>query len=337
MSRKGFLPLGDRLSRGAPALTASGLDPLRRLWVAGAALAGRLGLSGRTLVIALPYLWLLLFFLIPFAIVLKISFSEPLIARPPYAPLVEWVEGAYLEIRLNLGNYLFLAQDSLYAAAYLNSLKIAAVSTVLCLLIGYPIAYGIARAPVTWRMPLLMLIILPFWTSFLIRVYAWIGILKQNGLLNNLLIGLGVIDQPIQFLHTDFAVYVGITYSYLPFMILPLYATLERLDPALLEAAADLGCRPFKAFLTVTLPLSLPGILAGSLLVFIPAVGEFVIPALLGGPDTLMIGRVLWNEFFNNRDWPVASAVAIALLIFLVAPIMAFQHIQSRQQKADAR
>ncbi len=330
MSRKGFLPLGDRMSEGQMPVHLPATALLR--WLQR--LAYRLGVRGRGLVIAVPYIWLLLFFLIPFAIVLKISLSEALIARPPYSPLFEWVEGMYLEIRVNFGNYLFLFDDSLYAVAYLNSLKIALISTVLCLLIGYPMAYAIATADPAWRSSLLMLIILPFWTSFLIRVYAWIGILKQNGLLNNLLINLGLIEEPLSILHSDLAVYIGITYSYLPFMILPLYATLERLDRSLLEAAADLGCRPFKAFLTITLPLSLPGILAGSLLVFIPAVGEFVIPELLGGPDTLMIGKVLWNEFFTNRDWPVASAVAIALLLFLVIPIMAFQYLQGRQQEA---
>jgi putrescine transport system permease protein len=294
----------------------------------------RLGLSRRSLVIMAPYVWLLLFFLIPFAIVLKISLSEAAIAIPPYAPVLDWAEDAILTIRLNLGNYLFLLGDPLYAAAYLNSVKIAAIGTLLCLLLGYPMAYGIARADARWRGPLLMLIILPFWTSFLIRVYAWIGILKENGLLNNFLLWLGVIDQPLRIINTDIAVYIGIVYSYLPFMILPLYATLEKLDLTLLEAAADLGARPFKAFLTITLPLSVPGIVAGSLLVFIPAVGEFVIPALLGGPDTLMIGFVLWNEFFSNRDWPIASAVAIALLLFLVVPIMFFQFYQGKQQEA---
>lgn len=289
------------------------------------------GFSARTAVIALPYLWLLLFFLLPFVFVLKISLSEALIAQPPYAPLFEWSEEAYLTIKLNIANFLFLLEDDLYWKAYLNSAKIALISTVLCLLVGYPMAYGIARANPVWRNVLLLLVILPFWTSFLLRVYAWIGILKNNGLINNMLLGLGIIDEPIVMMQTDFAVYIGIVYSYLPFMILPLYANLERMDLALLEAAADLGCRPAKAFFTITLPLSLPGIIAGSLLVFIPAVGEFVIPALLGGPDTLMIGRVLWDEFFANRDWPVASAVAIVILLLLVVPMMLFQHFQARQ------
>jgi putrescine transport system permease protein len=296
-----------------------------------ATLAQRLGLSGRGAVIAIPYIWLLLFFAVPFAFVLKISFSEALIARPPYAPLLQWGEDAYLTIKMNFGNFLFLLEDDLYWIAYLNSAKIALISTLFCLLLGYPMAYGMARARPATRNLLLMLVILPFWTSFLLRVYAWIGILKNNGPINNLLIALGVIDEPLVMMQTDFAVYIGIVYSYLPFMILPLYANLERLDMTLLEAAADLGCRPFKAFLSITLPLSLPGIVAGSMLVFIPAVGEFIIPTLLGGPDTLMIGRVLWDEFFSNRDWPVASAVAIAVLILLVVPIMIFQRFQARE------
>lgn len=297
----------------------------------------RWGLTGRTVVVAAPYFWLLVFFLVPFIIVLKIAFSETQIAMPPYQPLVQWAEDRVLEIKLNIGNFLFLIEDSLYWKAYLNSIKVAAVSTVLCLLIGYPMAYAIARANPTWRNILLMLVILPFWTSFLLRVYAWIGILKNNGLVNNILMRLGLIDQPIVMLQTDFAIYVGIVYSYLPFMILPLYSNLEKMDVTLLEAAQDLGCRPFKAFLTITLPLSMPGVIAGSMLVFIPAVGEFVIPALLGGPDALMIGKVLWTEFFNNRDWPVASAVAIALLALLVGPIVFLQRAQSATVKGAQR
>jgi putrescine transport system permease protein len=291
----------------------------------------RLGLDGRAAVIAVPYLWLLMFFLVPFAIVLKISFSDAQISMPPYQPLLHWVSEKALQIQLNFGNFAFLVEDNLYWKAYLNSIWVAGVSTLLCLLIGYPMAYAIARSQASTRNILLLLVILPFWTSFLLRVYAWIGILKNNGLINNTLMALGVIDQPIQMLQTDFAVYVGIVYSYLPFMILPLYANLEKLDLTLLEAAADLGCRPWKSFLKVTLPLSVPGIIAGCLLVFIPAVGEFVIPALLGDPGMLMIGKVLWTEFFNNRDWPVASAVAIALLLFLVIPIMFFQRAQDAE------
>jgi putrescine transport system permease protein len=294
----------------------------------------RLGLDGRTAVIAVPYLWLLMFFLVPFVIVLKISFSDAQISMPPYQPLLHWVSEKALQIQLNFGNFAFLVEDNLYWKAYLNSIWVAGVSTLLCLLIGYPMAYAIARSQSSTRNILLLLVILPFWTSFLLRVYAWIGILKNNGLINNALMALGVIDQPIQMLQTDFAVYVGIVYSYLPFMILPLYANLEKMDLTLLEAAADLGCRPWEAFLKVTLPLSAPGILAGCLLVFIPAVGEFVIPALLGDPGMLMIGKVLWTEFFNNRDWPVASAVAIALLLFLVIPIMFFQRAQDAEAGA---
>ncbi|KJS43219.1 MAG: hypothetical protein VR70_02900 [Rhodospirillaceae bacterium BRH_c57] len=289
--------------------------------------------GGRRLVIAVPFVWLLLFFLAPFAIVAKISLAEFRVGVPPYTPLFEIVEGAWLHIRATLGNYAYLIDDPLYVAAYLSSVKIAAVSTVFALLIGYPMAYGIARSAQPWRNVLLLAVMLPFWTSFLIRVYAWIGILRSNGLLNNFLLWLGVIDEPLVLLNTDLAVYIGIVYSYLPFMILPLYATLEKMDLSLLEAAQDLGCRPWKAFVTVTLPLSLPGIIAGSMLVFIPAVGEFVIPDLLGGPSTLMIGKVLWSEFFNNRDWPVASAVAIAMLVLLVAPIVFFQRYRMRQDE----
>ena len=286
---------------------------------------------GRSFISAIPTLWLLVFFLIPFIVVAKISLSEPAIARPPYLPIWEWVDGA-LNISLNFGNYLFLLDDPLYVNAYIESVTIAALSTVFALLIGYPMAYVIARASDRYRSLLLMLIILPFWTSFLLRVYAWIGILKNQGVINHFLINLGLIDGPITMLQTDFAVYVGIVYTYLPFMILPLYANLVKLDQSLIEAASDLGARPVTAFLTVTLPLSIPGIIAGSLLVFIPAIGEFVIPAILGGPDTLMIGKVLWNEFFSNRDWPVASAVAIVMLIVVVLPIMALQRTQDKEE-----
>ena len=308
--------------------------PRRRRALRG--LKASLGRPGRRAVMAVPFLWLLLFFLAPFLIVLKISFAEYMLAVPPYTPLVELVEEGIVQIRLSLGNYAYLIEDRLYVTAYLNSIRIAAVSTALCLVIGYPMALGIARTARPWRNVLLFLVILPFWTSFLIRVYAWIGLLKGNGLINNALLGLGVIDQPLPMINNDFAVYVGIVYSYLPFMVLPLYAALERLDGDLLEAAGDLGARPLRAFLTVTLPLSLPGIVAGSLLVFIPAVGEFVIPDLLGGADTLMMGKVLWSEFFNNRDWPVASAVAIAMLVLLVVPIMVFQKVQQNRRPDDA-
>ena len=289
---------------------------------------------GRAFLIGLPYLWLFLFFLVPFAIVLKLSLSEVAMAQPPYLPLAELLEDAgyyYLQIRLNLSNFLLIVQDSLYVRAYLTSLQIAAISTLLTLVVGFPIAYGMARAPERWRPTLLMLVILPFWTSFLIRVYAWIGILKNEGLLNNLLLSLGLISQPLVILQTVIAVYIGIVYSYLPFMILPIYANLEKHDPTLLEAAVDLGCTPAAAFWKVTVPLAIPGIIAGCFLVFIPAVGEFVIPDLLGGSDTLMIGKVLWTEFFNNRDWPLASAVAVLLILVLVVPIALFQRQQGQR------
>ena len=292
---------------------------------------------GRFLVGLPPYGWLLLFFFLPFVMVLKISLAEMQAAIPPYQPLWLWADDWSVQIRLNLANYRYLFSDDLYALAYLGSLKIAAISTALCLLIAYPMGYAIARSPRGLRNTLLMLVVLPFWTSFLLRVYAWMAILKNEGLLNALLMWAGIISQPLQMLETDFAVYLGIVYSYLPFMVLPLYTALEKMDPSLLEAAADLGCRPFRAFLAITLPLSLPGVIAGCMLVFIPAVGEFVIPDLLGGPDTLMIGKILWAEFFDNRDWPVASAVAVAMLVLLVAPIMLFQHTQSRAQSAAAK
>jgi putrescine transport system permease protein len=282
------------------------------------------GRRGRAVVVALPYLWLALFFVVPFLIVLKISLATSVVANPPYTPLIEGGR-----VQASLDNYGFLFGDDLYAIAYFTSLKTAAIACLCCLLIGYPMAYGIARARPARRGALLMLVILPFWTSFLIRVYAWITLFQSSGPVNDVLLALGLIDQPLVLLNTQFAVYVGIVYTYLPFMILPLYAVLEKLDPALLEAASDLGSRPFHSFLTVTLPLSLPGVIAGSMLVFIPAVGEFVIPELLGGSDTLMIGTVLWNEFFNNRDWPLASAVAVAMLVLLVAPIMLLQHYRA--------
>lgn len=292
----------------------------------------RTGVSGRALVIAVPWIWLLLFFVIPFVIVLGISFAETRwLGSPPYSPLFEWAEGKVVAVHANLRNFRFLFEDSLYLNAFLSSLKVASISTILCLLLGYPMAYGIARASTTWRNTLLLLIILPFWTSFLLRVYAWMGLLGNNGPINQLLLALGIVDEPIAMLNTDFAMYIGIVYSYLPFMILPLYSNLEKHDLTLLEAAVDLGCKPFKAFLSITVPLSLPGIIAGCMLVFIPAVGEFVIPRLLGGTDSLMIGRVLWDEYFLNRNWPVASAVAIALLIMLVIPIMIFQRFQMQE------
>ena len=289
--------------------------------------------GGRRIVAGIPTLWLLVLFLVPFLIVFRISFSEVRLAIPPYTPLISWHHGAP-QLEVHWSAYSFLFTDSLYVSSYLYSLKVAAVSTLCCLLIGYPMAYAIARSTPATRSVLLMLIVLPFWTSFLLRVYAWIGLLKNNGVINNVLLYLGVINHPLALMQTDFAVYIGIVYSYLPFMILPLYANLEKHDPAQLEAAADLGARPLRAFLRVTLPQSLPGILAGSLLVFIPAVGEYVIPTLLGRTDQLMIGRVLSDEFFENRDWPVASAVAILILLLLVIPIMLFQRAQRRELEA---
>ncbi|MCW0449244.1 ABC transporter permease subunit [Xanthomonas sacchari] len=284
----------------------------------------------RWLVIAAPYLWLLLFFAIPFLIVLRISFAEQAIRSPPYSELLEVRDGV-LTLKLTLQNYLALLRDHQYIEAYWGSIKIAGISTVLTLLIGYPMAYAIARLSPSARNIAMMLVVLPSWTSFLIRVYAWIGILDSNGVLNRALLALGLIDAPLHILYTPIAAYIGIVYCYLPFMVLPLYATLVKLDQRLLEAAYDLGAPPWKAFLTVTLPLSRPGIVAGCMLVMIPAVGEFVIPEMLGGPDTLMIGRVLWGEFFNNRDWPTASAVAIAMLALLMVPILIFNRYQQRQ------
>jgi len=278
-----------------------------------------------------PYAWLLLFFLAPFFIILKISLADPVVALPPFTALFDWTASGWNKIQASFDNYLFLFQDPYYITIYLNSVKMAAISAVLCLLLGYPMAYFIARQPSRIRSMLLLAVILPFWISFLLRVYAWIGLLNNNGVINNILQWLGLIDQPLSLIYNDFAVYLGIVYSYLPFMILPLYANLEKLDTDLEEAAADLGARRWQVFVDVTLPLSLPGIIAGSLLVFIPAIGEFIIPALLGGSDTLMIGRALWDEFFINRDWPVASAVSVVLLLILVLPMMWFQKVQGRQ------
>ena len=290
--------------------------------------------SWKTVVVAVPYIWLLIFFLAPFFMVLKISLAESVYAQPPFTPLFEWVSEGVLAIRIVFDNFLFLWEDSLYLNTYLSSIKISSISTVLCLLIGYPIAYGIVRSSPTARNIFLLMVILPFWTSFLLRVYAWMGLLADQGTVNNLLIWLGVIDEPIRMLYTEFSVYVGIVYTYLPFMILPLYANMEKLDISLLEAAADLGAKPAVTFFTVTLPMTLPGIIAGSLLVFIPATGEYVIPDLLGGGNVQMIGRVLYNEFTANTDWPVASAVAIVLLLVLVLPMMLYQHTQSKESRS---
>ncbi len=292
---------------------------------------------GRRAVLGVPFVWLLVFFLVPLLIVAKISISEIRVGVPPYEPLLEFADGAFVAFRATFNNFVLLFEDSLYVGAYFQSLTIAGLSTLLCLLIGYPMALAIARAAPNRRPPLLLLVILPFWTSFLIRVYAWMGILKDEGLLNGALMWLGVISEPLVILNTDAAVYIGIVYSYLPFMVLPLYATLEKLDPTLLEAAADLGARPIRAFWSVTLPLSVPGIVAGSLLVFVPAVGEYVIPDLLGGGDTQMLGKALWDMFALNRDWPSAAALAVAMLAALAVPIALFQRWQSKLDNPEDR
>ncbi|WP_284541385.1 ABC transporter permease subunit [Pleomorphomonas sp. T1.2MG-36] len=283
--------------------------------------------------VAVPYLWSLLFFLAPFLIIFKISLSQTAIAMPPYVPVIGGLGDLWSKLTdFTFDNYVFLTEDPLYYSAYLSSLRIALVSTILLLIVGYPIAYGMARAPKSLRNALVMAVILPFWTSFLIRVYAWIGILKPEGLITIALQGLGILgpNEQIHVYNTEIAVFIGIVYSYLPFMVLPLYAALEKLDTTLLEAAADLGCPPTKSFWVITFPLSLPGVIAGCFLCFIPIVGEFVIPDLLGGSETLMIGKTLWAEFFNNRDWPVSSAVAVVLLIILVVPIVIFQNQQKK-------
>jgi putrescine transport system permease protein len=286
-------------------------------------------------VVLIPFLWLATFSLIPFLIVLKISFSQTAIAQPPYTPVFDFAAGLSglkeFFAELSLENYALIGSDTLYLLSYLKSVEIAVVSTAILLLIGFPLAYGIARAPRQWQALLFMLVVLPFWTSFLIRIYAWVNILQRDGLLNQTLTALGIIDAPIPWLATDTAVYIGIVYSYLPFVVLPIYATLEKLDETLLEAAADLGCPRWKAFWLVTLPLAFKGVIAGALLCFIPIVGEFVIPDLLGGSEAQMIGQTLWNEFFTNRDWPAASAVAIVLLGLLVVPLVLYQHLQVRE------
>jgi len=293
----------------------------------------RLMPTRRGLAIAPPFVWLALFLLLPFLLVLKISFADLEFGIPPYTPLTSLKEQT-LTLALNLRGYALLFTDSLYLATYLNSVKMAAITTLCCLLIGYPMAYYIARSSPALRNLLLLAVILPFWTSLLLRVYAWVGILRNDGLLNNLLQWLGLIEAPLEIYRTDLAVYIGLVYAYLPFFILPLYANLVKLDLRLLEAAYDLGARPWRAFLTVTLPLSLPGVVAGALLVFIPAVGEYVIPEMLGGADTLMMGRVMWNEFFNNADWPMAAAVTCVMVLLLLVPLIAFQVNQARQMEA---
>jgi len=291
--------------------------------------------KGRHLVIGVPFLWLFLFFMLPFFIVLKISFAEADVAIPPYTDVYTWAENK-LTVIINLGNYIFLTEDALYLAAYLGSLKIAAISTLLCLVIGFPMAYAIARADKDKQMVFLLLIMMPTWTAILIRVYAWMGILSNNGLLNGFLMWTGIISEPLQILNTNLAVYIGIVYSYLPFMVLPLFANLVKHDQSLLEAAADLGSSTFNSFWKITVPLAKNGIIAGCMLVFIPVVGEFVIPELLGGPETLMIGKVLWQEFFNNRDWPVASALAVVMLAILIVPIILFNRNQAKEMEGRA-
>jgi putrescine transport system permease protein len=287
-------------------------------------------MTWRRVTIAIPYVWLFVFFLLPFAIILKISLADPIYAQPPFTPLLD-DQG---RLSVTLDNFLFLLTDRLYALTYLKSVTMALGATLLCLMIGFPMAYGIARSSTSTRNLLLLLIVLPFWISFLLRVYAWMGLLNNYGVINNALMWIGITEQPIQILYTDFAIFLGLTYSYLPFMILPLYATLERMDLDLIEAAQDLGASRTHAFWDVTWPLARPGVIAGCLLVFIPASGEYVIPYLLGGPDALMIGRVLTDEFFGNRDWPLASAVAIMLLLILVVPIVLLQRSQAREAGA---
>jgi putrescine transport system permease protein len=291
--------------------------------------------KGRHFVIGVPFVWLFMFFLLPFIIVLKISFAEADVAIPPYTEIYAWAE-QQLSIVINLSNYIFLSEDDLYLAAYLGSLQMAFFSTLLCLLIGYPMAYAIARADKDMQTVFLLLIMMPTWTAILIRVYAWMGILSSNGLLNSFLLNIGLIDDPIRILNTNVAVYIGIVYSYLPFMVLPLYANLVKHDQSLLEAAADLGSSTYNSFWKITVPLSKNGIIAGCMLVFIPVVGEFVIPELLGGPETLMIGKVLWQEFFNNRDWPVASALAVVMLAVLIIPIILFNRSQAKEMEGRA-
>ena len=288
--------------------------------------------GGRQLVIGVPFIWLFLFFMLPFFIVLKISFAEADVAIPPYTEIYSYLDQK-VQLLLNLSNYAMLAGDDLYIAAYLGSLKMALISTVLCLLIGYPMAYAIASARKELQTVLVLLIMMPTWTAILIRVYAWMGILSNNGLLNGFLMSMGWIDEPLQILNTNLAVYIGVVYSYLPFMILPLYANLVKHDTSLLEAASDLGSSTFNSFWKITVPLSKNGIIAGCMLVFIPVVGEFVIPELLGGPETLMIGKVLWQEFFNNRDWPVASALAVVMLAILIVPIILFNRSQAKEME----
>ncbi|WP_071058906.1 ABC transporter permease subunit [Pelistega sp. MC2] len=281
-----------------------------------------------------PFAWLVIFLLVPFFIVLKISFAESTFGIPPYSSLIEFKEGV-IRLALHLEGYILLFTDSLFVHAYINSLKMAAITTILVTLIGYPMAYYIARSEPKTRNLLLLLVILPFWTSLLLRVYAWVGILRNEGLLNNFLIWLGVIDTPIEIYRTDIAVYIGLVYTYLPFFILPLYTNLLKLDQRLLDAASDLGAKPFSTFLNITLPLSMPGVISGAMLVFIPTVGEYVIPELLGGTDTYMIGRVMWDQYFTDANWPVAAAVAVIMILLLLVPLVIYQHSQSQLMKED--
>src|SRR6266849_4909150 len=296
-----------------------------------AALGEWLKRRGKWFIILPPLLFLLVFFLIPFGFALVISLADTAVRVPPFTDILSVSPDWHIHVTLNLGNFQYLFTDEVYGLSYLYSLKTAFFSTLICLGLGYPMAYAIARTSKSTQSVLLLIIILPFWTSFLLRVYALEGIIRDNGLLNTVLLHLGLIHQPFQIMRTSVAVYLGIIYSYLPFMVLPLFATLEKLDHPLLEAAADLGSPPWRVFIDVTVPQSIPGVIAGAMLVFIPAVGEFVIPSLLGGPDTLMIGRVLWDEFFGNHDWPVASAVAIAFLVLLAGPIAIYQYYNVRQ------
>lgn len=313
------------VTESQPVVTARARGASRVQWLAAAAQK-----NWRQIVILIPFVWLLIFFLAPFFIVAKISLAELAIASPPFTKMIEWTDGGIVTIRIVFDNFIFIMEDSLYFDTYVNSLKISTSATLICLLFGYPIAYAIVRSGPIAKPIFLFLIILPFWTSFLLRVYAWMGLLADQGTINNLLIAIGIIDEPIRMLYTEFAVYIGIVYTYMPFMILPLYANMERLDGSLTEAAADLGAKPTTTFFRVTLPLTKPGIVAGCLLVFIPATGEYVVPDLLGGGNVQMIGRVLFNEFSRNSDWPVASAVAIVLLFVLVVPMMVFQYFQGR-------
>jgi len=294
----------------------------------------KLGLHGRHLVIGVPYLWLLICLLLPFFLVLKISFADMEVGNP-FGTLLSYADGA-LMLKLKLSNYLYLLEDDLYVLTYLSSIKYAAITTVGCLLIGYPFSYFMARAKPRFRPGLLMLVMLPFWTSFLLRIYAWKGILANNGLLNDLLMSLGLIQAPWHMMNTPFSLLIGMIYAYLPFMILPLYSNLVKMDVRLLEAAADLGATPWQTFWRITVPLSKSGIVAGSMLVFIPCIGEYVIPELLGGPQTLMIGHVLWDEFFSNNDWPTASAVTVVVILLILVPMGIFNKYQSQQQERKA-